>query len=173
MLVSLFGSAVADTIYFITHDHRAGHGEIHFPVINRSVRQLGGVEFVPLPFQLRNRLIHGGVRVGGDPVVAAAGGFSEGTETFPRPDHVHAGKTKRIAGADDGRQITGFVDLVGEDAEIGLASIQGLFDSGQAFGSHDCLSVLKNWKNQYYHKRFRGLPRQRWLPIDHPVIMCS
>ena len=37
MLVGLLGGAVADTIHFITHDHRAGHGEIRFPVVNRPI----------------------------------------------------------------------------------------------------------------------------------------
>jgi hypothetical protein len=46
------------------------------------------------------------------------------------------GQPKDIAGADNGRQIAGFVDLIGQHTKIWLAGVQGLFDSDGRSGGH-------------------------------------
>ena len=113
MLVGLGRRIGADAINLVTHDHGTGHRVVCLPEIDSPVGELRRIELVALPFQTLDRFVHAPVGVGCYPVVAATGGFAKCPEAFFWPDHVHVRQAKRIAGADDGGQIPGLVDLVG------------------------------------------------------------
>ena len=136
MLVCILRTLRTHSIYLVPHDDGAGFGVIHVAEIHCPLRKLGGIETEILIPEAAERLTQIRMSMHRHPGIASPRGLAERTKSVPGPYRMHVTDAEGVAGAQNGRKIAGFVDLIGHHGKIGLAAIEGLFDTGKTSGSH-------------------------------------